>query len=152
VKANAENEFSLHDISNFPLVRIRLQNLPTGYARIWTAEMSALLQQTQPFVLVFLDAREEESLEDRKTRILWLKANKAALAARCRGFVAVEPSSIKRLAKRTQGAVLGKTFGLRFLVVRNVEEAEGLARRLLADEAPLDADAYGVKISQTDRF
>jgi hypothetical protein len=135
-----QGEFSLHDMSNFPLVRVRMQDLPTGYARTWTAEMDALLQQGQPFALVFLDAREEESHEDRKTRIQWLKANKTALASLCRGFVAVEPSAMKRLAKRAQGVVLGKTFGLRFLVARDAEAAEDLAHRLLAGEAPLDAD------------
>jgi hypothetical protein len=134
------SEFSLHDMSNFPLVCVRMQALPTGYARTWTAEMDALLQRGQPFALIFLDAREEENHEDRKTRIQWLKANKAALASLCRGFVAVEPSSMKRLAKRAQGAILGKTFGLRFLVARDAQEAEDLARRLLAGEAPLAAD------------
>ena len=135
-----QSEFSLHDMSNFPLVRVRMQDLPTGYAQTWTAEMDALLQQGQPFALIFLDAREEESHEDRKTRIQWLKTNKAALASLCRGFVAVEPSSMKRLAKRAQGVVLGKTFGLRFLVARDAQEAEDLAHHLLAGEAPLAAD------------
>ena len=134
------SEFSVHDMSNFPIVRVRMQNLPAGYARAWTAEMDVLLQQGQPFALLFLDAREEESHEDRKTRIRWLKAHKTTLASLCRGFVAVEPNAVKRLAKRAQGAVLGKTFGLRFLLARDTEEAEDLARRLLAGEAPLDAD------------
>jgi hypothetical protein len=134
-----QSEFSLHDMSNFPLVRVRMQDLPNGYARIWTAEMNALLQQGQPFALVFLDAREEESHDDRKTRIQWLKANKTPLAALCRGFVGVEPNALKRLARRAQGAVLGKTFGLRFLVARDAEEGEDLARRLLAGEATNEA-------------
>lgn len=133
-------EFSLHDTSNFPVVRIRMQDLPSGYAQTWTAEMEALLQQGQPFALVFLDAREEESHEDRKLRIQWLKAHKTPLAALCRGFVGVEPNAMKRLARRAQGAVLGKTFGLRFLVARDAQEAEDFAHRLLAGEAPLDAD------------
>jgi hypothetical protein len=82
-----------------------------------------------------LDAREEKSHEDRKLRIQWLKAHKTTLAALCRGVVGVEPNAMKRLAKRAQGAVLGKTFGLRFLVACDVQEAEDLARRLLAGEA-----------------
>jgi hypothetical protein len=134
------SEFSLHDMANFPIVRVRMQDLPTGYARTWTEEMDALLQQGQPFALVFLDAREEESHEDRKLRIQWLKAHKTPLTALCRGFVGVEPNAMKRLAKRAQGAVLGKTFGLRFLVARDAQEAEDLARRLLAGEAPPTAD------------
>lgn len=133
------SEFSLHDVSNFPLVRIRMQDLPTRYAQAWTEEMEALLQKGQPFALVFLDAREAEDHEDRKTRIQWSKAHKATLATLCRGCVGVEPNVMKRVAKRAQGAVLGKTFGLRFLVARDAEEAEDLARRLLSDGALPDA-------------
>jgi hypothetical protein len=102
--------------------------------------METLLRHGQPFALVFLDAREEESHEDRKTRIQWLKAHKTPLAALCRGFIAVEPNTMKRLTRRAQGAVLGKTFGLRFLVARNAQEAEAFARRLLESETPLETE------------
>jgi len=128
------SEFSLHDMSNFPLVRIRMQDLPTGYTRTWTAEMDALLQQGQPFALVFLDSREEESHEDRKTRIQWLKANKVALAALCRGIISIEPNMTKRLARRAQAAVVSKAFGLHLAVTTDIQEAEQLARSLLADK------------------
>ena len=47
---------------------------------------------------------------------------------------------MKRLAKRAQGAVLGKTFGLHFLVARDTQKAEDLAHHLLAGETPLDME------------
>ena len=44
------------------------------------------------------------------------------------------------MALRAQGAVIAKTFGLRFAVVGDAAEADRLALRLLAGEEPVDAD------------
>lgn len=56
------------DVQTFLRLILRTQGLPAGYVRAWTGEMDALLQQGQPFTLVFLDTREEESHEDRELR------------------------------------------------------------------------------------
>jgi hypothetical protein len=136
-------EFTLHDASAFPIVRLQSQGLPAGYTRTWVAEMEALLRRGTPFALVFLDAIENEAHEDRKTRIQWLKANKAALAALCRGLISVEPNRARRLARRAQAAVVSKAFGLRVAVTADGQEAEDLARCLLAGEAPPQTDEQG---------
>lgn len=94
------------DVQTFLRLILRTQGLPAGYARAWAGEMDALLQQGQPFTLVFLDTREEESHEDRELRASGSRRTRRHLR---------RPNAPKRLAKRAQSAVLGKAFGLRFL-------------------------------------
>jgi len=133
-------EFTLHDVSAFPIVRLRSQGLPAGYTRTWVAELEALLQHGTPFALIFLDTIEDEAHEDRKTRMQWLKVNEAALAALCRGIISVDPNTARRLARRAQAALVSQAFGLRLAVTADRREAEGLARRLLAGEVPPHTD------------
>lgn len=132
--------FSLFDVSGFPTVRARMQGQPPGYGPAWAAEMDALMRHGQPFVIVLLDEHGEESHEDRKTKSVWIKANKATFVGLCRGFITVVPDRLKRLAMRAQGAVIAASFGLRFAAVRDVPEAEQLAARLLAGEPLPDID------------
>jgi hypothetical protein len=133
-------EFTLHDATAFPIVLLRSQELPARYSWMWVAEMEALLPRGTPFALVFLDAIENEAHEDRKTRIQWLKANKAALAALCRGPISVEPNTARRLARRAQAAIGSKAFGLRGAVTADRQEAEDLAQRPVAGEASPQTD------------
>lgn len=133
-------QFKLHDISDFPIVRIRVNGLPAGYTRTWTPEMDALVQRGDPFVLVLVDGHGEDSPQDRKSKAQWIKVNKEAFAASCRGFVSVEPNLAKRLALRAQGAIIARTFGLNFVVARDLVAAEAAARRLLAGEVDIDGN------------
>ncbi|WP_026869235.1 hypothetical protein [Inquilinus limosus] len=130
--------FTLHDLADFPIVRLSGRGLPRGYGPQWAAEMEALLRQDTPFVLVFLDTVEDEAQEDRKLRMLWLKQHKKPLATRCRGIVSIEPDKAMRLLKRTQGAALALAFGLTLKIVPGREEAERMARSLLAGAVPAD--------------
>jgi hypothetical protein len=127
-------DFALHDVSDFPLVRISGRGLPAGYATQWAAEMDRLLARGEPFALVFLDNTEHDSHDDQKLRTLWLKQNKTRLAKLCRGIVGIEPDRAKRLVKRAQGAALAMAFGLTMKIVATRAEAETVARRLLAGE------------------
>jgi hypothetical protein len=132
--------FKLHDVSRFPVVKLHGARLPPGYGPTWANEMEALLSQRQPFVLIFPDSAENEIHEDQKLRTVFLKANKARLAARCQGIFGVEPNKAKRVLKRAQGVVVATAFGLRFRVVATVEEAERLAALALAGK-PVPDDA-----------
>ncbi|MCA6113195.1 hypothetical protein [Bradyrhizobium cenepequi] len=125
-------DFKLHDVSRFPVVVLHGRGLPPGYAPNWASEMEALLGQERPFVMIFPDSVEDEAHEDQKLRTVFLKANKARLAARCQGIFSVEPNKAKRLLKRAQGAVIAASFGLRFRIVGTLEEAERLAGLALA--------------------
>lgn len=132
--------YRLHDTTDFPVVRLSGRGLPAGYGPQWAAEMDALVARGTPFVLVFLDTVENEAHDDRKRRTVWLKKNRKALAATCRGMVSIEPNAATRMAKRAQGAALAVALGVRLKLAADRAEAEALARRLLAGEDPPDAD------------
>jgi hypothetical protein len=123
--------FVLHDVSNFPIVRVPAESLPESHARIWIGEMNALLEHDVPFVLISLGSSEDESQEDRKLRTLWLKANKVALASTCLGLISIEPDSDKHARRHAQAATLSKAFALRISVEADVPQAEQLARHWL---------------------
>ncbi|MDQ8732305.1 hypothetical protein [Bradyrhizobium sp. LHD-71] len=134
-------DFKLHDLSRFPVVVLHGRGLPHGYGLTWARELEALLSQNRSFVMIFPNSVEDEDQADRKLRTVFLKANKARLAAKCSGIFAVEPNKAIRLLKRVQGAAIAATFGLRFRVVATVEEAERLASLALAGAAvPDDAE------------
>lgn len=130
--------FKFYDVSRFPLVSIEGRRLPAGYAPQWIAEMDALVARGKPFAFVLLDSVEHPTHADQKAQTQWFKRNKKALAAVCRGAVAVEPDRAKRLLKRAQALAITAAFGLRFSIAADREEAERRARLLLAGEMPVD--------------
>lgn len=136
-----KEDFKLHDVSRFPIVVLHGRGLPHGYGPTWASEMEALLSQDRSFAMIFPDSVEDEDHEDQRLRTVFLKANKARLAAKCIGIFGVEPNKATRLLKRVQGAAIAAAFGLRFRVVATVEEAERLASLALAGAAvPDDAE------------
>ncbi|MCC4309641.1 GntR family transcriptional regulator [Alcanivorax marinus] len=127
------NDFQVHDVTDFPLVRLMPEGLPEGYAVRWEAEMEALIRQPDPFVMVVAALRGEhrEAHEDRKRRTLWMKRNRDTLARRCRGMVAVEPDTRKRAMMRAQSAALAGLFKVPLRIVATAEEADAQARAFL---------------------
>ena len=134
------SEFRFHDTSDYPIVCLSGRELPAGTGPQWAAEMDALIARKRPFVLVFLDEQEHETHEDKKVRTVWIKKNRRDLASLCRGFVLIEPDRATRVLKRAQGAVMAAAFGLRLKFTADLEEAEQLAKQLLAGEDAPDAD------------
>ena len=132
------DSFKFYDVSCFPLVSIEGRRLPPGYAPQWIAEMDALVARGEPFAFVLLDGVEYPTHADQKAQTQWFKRNKKALAAVCRGAVAVEPDRAKRLLKRAQALAVTAAFGLRFSIAADRQEAERRARLLLAGEMPID--------------
>jgi hypothetical protein len=132
--------FKFYDVSRFPLVSIEGSRLPAGYAPQWIAEMDALVARGEPFAFVLIDGVENPTHADQKAQTQWFKRNKKALAAICRGVVAVEPDRAKRLLKRAQALAITAAFGLKFSIAPGREEAERRARRLLAGETLGDDD------------
>lgn len=123
--------FIVHDLHAFPLVWSRSRAIEPGYAPQWAREMDALLEKAQPFVIVFEEGQPEESHEDRKTRGLWLKRNKALLGTICRAVIAIEPDAVRRIALKAQSALASRAFSVAMEVVASREDAEALARELL---------------------
>jgi hypothetical protein len=126
------DNFIVHDLHAFPLVWSRRLAIEPGYASQWAREMDALLEQAQPFVIAFEEGQPEESHEDRKTRGLWLKRNKALLGTVCRAVIAIEPDAVRRTALKAQSALASRAFSVAMEVVASREDAQALARKLLA--------------------
>ena len=117
--------FSIHDVSDFPIVRFRPETAVTGYAPLWEDDMDALLRHGVPF------ERSDEAHVDRKRRGLWLKHNKVALAALCRGLVSVEADAKQRARLQAMAAGAIKAFGIVQEVAATREQAEALMVWLL---------------------
>ena len=58
-------QFTVYDITDFPIVTVRNGAIVPGYAAQWEAELNALVAQPQPFPA---GRPEEENHEDRKRR------------------------------------------------------------------------------------
>ncbi|AJE99784.1 hypothetical protein [Pandoraea apista] len=124
------NRFSIHDVRELPFVVFNQEAADPGYARDWEAEMTALVNHGQPFVVVYDQLTRDETHEDRKQRAIWLKQNKTALAAVCKALVSIEPSEARRAEVRAMGVAAVKAFGIPHEAVATREEAIRLAHRL----------------------
>ncbi|ALS63478.1 hypothetical protein [Pandoraea norimbergensis] len=122
--------FSIHDIRELPFVLFNQQAAEPGYARQWEAEMVALVNNGEPFVVVYDQLKADESHEDRKQRAVWLKHNKAALAEVCKALVSIEPDDAQRAMVKAMGETAVKAFGIAHEAVATREEALALVRRL----------------------
>lgn len=129
---------TIHDLTGFPLVRLRPDAAIPGYGAAWCAEMNELLARRERFVLIYPPAERREDHEDRKLRGLWLKQNKDALAGVCLALIVVEPDPGTRTALEAHIAGAVRAFGTPQSVLASLAEAEELGRRLLAG-APLPA-------------
>ncbi|MGC7403376.1 hypothetical protein ACPWR0_11320 [Pandoraea pneumonica] len=123
--------FTVHDVSALPYVVFNQRAAGPGYARQWGAEMVALVNHGEPFVVVYDQLRTDESHEDRKQRAVWLKHNKAALAEVCKALVSIEPDDAQRAMVKVMGETAVKAFGIPHEAVATREEAIALVRRLI---------------------
>ncbi|KAF1048874.1 MAG: hypothetical protein GAK35_00141 [Herbaspirillum frisingense] len=130
-----QDDFPLHDLSGFPLLRFRGERALPGYAPQWAREMEALLNHGQAFAVLFEQPRGEEDHEDRRLRAIWLKCNKERLMRHCRGLASVEPDAQRREALQAMSEGAARAFGVPQLVAASREEAEQGLRRWLASTA-----------------
>ena len=126
------DNFSIHDISQFPLVIFNPAAAIAGYAPRWEQEITALMQHRQRFVVVYDQLRTEESQADRKHRGIWLKHNKAALASVCLALISVEPDAARREQIQAMGAMAVKAFGVAHVAVASLAEAQERTQGLLS--------------------
>ena len=123
--------YSIHDVSDFPIVRFRPETAVEGYAPLWENDMDALLRHGEPFVMLFEQERSDEAHVDRKRRGLWLKHHKVALAAICRGLVSIEADAQQRARLQAMAAGAMKAFGIVQEVAATRDEADALMVWLL---------------------
>ncbi|HEX7815005.1 hypothetical protein [Dyella sp.] len=123
--------FIIHDVRALPYVAFNQAAVQPGYAQQWEAEMVALLEHGEPFVVVYDQLRIEETHDDRKHRGIWLKHNKGPLARVCKAMVSIEPDEARRDAVRSQADTAVKAFGIPHEAVASREEAVRLVYRLV---------------------
>lgn len=126
--------FRVHDVRAFPVVRVLIGGQETGYAAQWICEMDLLVALGRPFVLLFDGDRGEEAHEDRKLRGQWLKRNKDALQAVCRGMISIEPDAQARAVLAARAEITVKAFGIPMAVVPSAAEAEAHVREQLGEQ------------------
>lgn len=126
--------FTVHDIHEFPFVVFNQAAAQPGYAPQWETEMVALLQNGQPFVVVYDQLGTDEAHEDRKHRGIWLKHNKEPLGRVCRALISIEPEEDRRIQVKAMSEIAVKAFGIPHEAVATREEALAVARRLTVSE------------------
>ncbi|WP_241122848.1 hypothetical protein [Achromobacter xylosoxidans] len=127
--------FTIHDIREFPFVVFDQAAAQPGYASQWEAEMVALIQNGQPFVVVYDQLRADETHEDRKHRGVWLKHNKESLGQVCKALISIEPDEARRAEVAAMSEIAVKAFGIPHEAVATRDAALVAARRLTASEA-----------------
>lgn len=115
--------FTIHGIHEFPFVVFNQAAAQPGYAAQWEAEMLALLQNGQPFVVVYDQLRADETREDRKHRGVWLKYNKEPLGRVCKALISIEPDKERRTQVQAMSEIAVKAFGIPHAVVATRDEA-----------------------------
>ena len=121
-----ETLFTVHDVTAFPIIRQRPEALVPGYAAQWERELERLLGRATPFVVILGGGLPEETHEDRKSRGIWLKRNKALLALGCKAVIGIRCARLK-----AQALLAAKAFGTLIDVVGSDEEAVALAQTIL---------------------
>ncbi|RZN31710.1 hypothetical protein CWO90_15905 [Bradyrhizobium sp. Leo121] len=97
--------------------------------------MDRLLEQGQPFVLLFPDQNEGEAHTDQRARSQWLKANRSSFTRLCRAIISIEPDPGRRAKWQAQGAALAQAFGTRISISASETEAFAEVARLISDIA-----------------
>lgn len=141
---HAAPDLHLHDISRFPLVRLRPDAIQPGYAFAWRAEMQRLVAMATPFVLVS-DHAADETADDARLRAAWFRLAPPALAAACRGFIVIEARIEARASTRETVRAMTQPSGVRTVVVSSLRVASELAPVLLKHKAAHAAVNIGIQ-------
>lgn len=120
------SEFTIHDVTQFPVVRCVPERVYPGYGCQWRNELEALIDHNEPFFMVFDSGTFDEAAEDTRIRALWLKENRVCLSKVCRSIVSIEPNEQRRCKLAAQCPGLAKAFGIPRMVAGNDHEALSL--------------------------
>jgi hypothetical protein len=118
------------DTSALPVARVR--EFPSSAEAIaqWLADMEALMQAGQAFVLVYERLPEPEG---RKKTVLWLKARREAFGTHCRGMVLMCPDASALPALQAMLDPLEKAYRVPARVASSDDEARACVQALMAE-------------------
>ncbi|CAK7055023.1 TetR/AcrR family transcriptional regulator [Kerstersia gyiorum] len=126
------------DTSALPIARMREFPASTTQINQWLADMEALMQAKQDFVLVYerLPAPDEPGDPDgRKKTVLWLKAHREAFKTYCRGMVLMCEDASALPALQDMLAPLEKVYRVPARVACTDVEAQAHVKDLTAAQA-----------------
>lgn len=126
MQPNSE-DFTVLNVSRFPMVIFNQQAVSEGYSRQWTQEMAQLIEQGVPFVMVYDHMRVDESDADREQRSRWLIEHRKTLSAICRGMISIESDT----QRCEQLAKMRKLFGIPHQLVSSEPYALALIKQWL---------------------
>ncbi|WDD91192.1 hypothetical protein Bsp3421_001093 [Burkholderia sp. FERM BP-3421] len=124
--------FVVHDISRFPLVSVRLDALPPGFAPQWETEMDLLIAQALPFAVIHHGTPLDEGEDERQRRARWLGQRQEALQPLCKVRIFVEFNAARRAAAITRCRAAMHASGVPYRVVATLDEAHAIASHRLA--------------------
>ncbi|UWS65535.1 MULTISPECIES: hypothetical protein [Pseudomonas] len=124
-------DYRLHDVTQFPFVSLKASSCYPGYSSQWGAEMEALLDSNQPFVVAYEPGSSQETPEDYKARGLWLKQNKARFAGRCAAMIAIMPDASDREDFKKNAEKRTKGMGVTYCSAESFEAAAAQAAALI---------------------
>jgi hypothetical protein len=124
------------DTSALPVARVR--EFPSSAEAIaqWLADMEALMQAGQAFVLVYERLPEpgvSGDPEGRKKTVLWLKARREAFGTHCRGMVLMCPDASALPALQAMLDPLEKAYRVPARVASSDDEARACVQALMAE-------------------
>lgn len=122
------NPFVILNVSRFPMITLNQHAVVAGYATQWMREMSLLIEQGVPFVMVYDHMRAEESKADHQLRGHWLIQHRKQLSAVCRGMISIETET-QRLEELVK---VRKLFGIQHAVVNSEPYALALIHQWIA--------------------
>ena len=120
------------DKSVYPLVFLRETASPQTERP--EAELEAILVDGLPFVLISDHPPHDEAHErpeEKKTRALFFKRNKALFRRNCAGAIVIEGAKVTPMPLRVAAQAFGKAFGVPFHFVPDEDAAIELGNRLL---------------------
>ncbi|SBS32997.1 hypothetical protein MSP8887_01838 [Marinomonas spartinae] len=130
----------LLDVSQFPLVWIRLNAQCADPEASLFDEFEALLARKSVFVLLNDEGLNEDegdhehSPEEMKQMSLWMKRHRSELRSFVKAAIYIEPNTAKRLATKAFALVYEKFWGYPMFMVATKNEALDLAQTLLLSE------------------
>ena len=130
-------QLSVIDATRFPLLSIDGASMAPGDGARIIDDLETLIQNGSAFVLIIGNGSgpQGHKHDDDKERMLWLKENKARLAAVCKGIISVTPDKERFALAEKQTAGLRAALGIHFAAADSQPSAEALATDLLGAKA-----------------
>ena len=127
-------DFSINDISHFPIVRMLAEHRTQGGHDAWATEMEKLLDHGIPFVMIG-GGQLDETPEETRARALWYKEKSGKLGQMLAGMILLEPDPDKRAEIAPMVEKSARAFPWTSRVAASEDEAMAFAQEMLTAKA-----------------